>query len=471
MKQRLILLALTACICISLRAQPAPVPLYYGQPPIGSYCTGGISGPFAFVTSNGLGVSCQNNKWAYEALPVIGCVGTPGNTAGIYFQQCQTNAGALYACNNPAGCSVSGNWVAQGGATATSPPVLVTFNTSASTCTTSGGTGTNSCTAATGSVIVTHNLNTSTPFATFYNSSSSSSAALTVNSANQVTFTFTGNVTGTAGISTGGSGPTGATGSTGPTGPAGTNGTNGTNGAISTIYNSGSALPVQPYLNFVNGGCVNNSGATRTDCTFSSSGSTVTALPPYLEIGSTLYIPADNMYLATLPSFGAWGQIGTTAFTPTSGSNGDVSLITTAATSWLTAPTQTTSIEAVFGDTLSSGSNAVGIFAYDSTNNDIIVIGEQFANPPNLVVLRYTCASPCNSTVNPAYSATLTTYFTLRQPAHLKISISGTTLTPSISMNGGQTFYALPTVTVGTISKLGITSATGAVDALSVVVN
>ena len=38
-------------------------------------------------------------------------------------------------------------------------------------------------------------------------------------------------------------------------------------GAILRIDNSGSVLPVEPSLNFVNGGCVDNPGATRTDCT------------------------------------------------------------------------------------------------------------------------------------------------------------------------------------------------------------
>ena len=55
-------------------------------------------------------------------------------------------------------------------------------------------------------------------------------------------------------------------------GPPGANGSNGTNGAISVIQNSGTPLTVQPYLNFTGSGasCVNNGGATRTDCTFSA---------------------------------------------------------------------------------------------------------------------------------------------------------------------------------------------------------
>lgn len=45
----------------------------------------------------------------------IACVGAPGNTIGAYRQQCQTSAGAVYACNNAAGCTVAADWVAGGG--------------------------------------------------------------------------------------------------------------------------------------------------------------------------------------------------------------------------------------------------------------------------------------------------------------------------------------------------------------------
>ena len=41
----------------------------------------------------------------------IACAATPGDTTGAYRQQCQTTAGALYVCNNAAGCTVAGDWV------------------------------------------------------------------------------------------------------------------------------------------------------------------------------------------------------------------------------------------------------------------------------------------------------------------------------------------------------------------------
>ncbi len=57
----------------------------------------------------------------------------------------------------------------------------------------------------------------------------------------------------------------------GPTGPTGAPGTN---GAISQIDAAGTPLTIRPILNFSAGAaCVDNSGANRTDCTFSGGGS------------------------------------------------------------------------------------------------------------------------------------------------------------------------------------------------------
>jgi hypothetical protein len=64
-------------------------------------------------------------------------------------------------------------------------------------------------------------------------------------------------------------GPGGPPGATGPTGPA---------GPINQVYNNGSPLTVEPYVNLISGSnvtasCVDNGGATRTDCTISSTSS------------------------------------------------------------------------------------------------------------------------------------------------------------------------------------------------------
>ena len=57
------------------------------------------------------------------------------------------------------------------------------------------------------------------------------------------------------------------TGVQGPPGPAGANGT------ISKVFNAGAALPVEPVLNFVGGGCTDDPADGRTNCSSSSGGS------------------------------------------------------------------------------------------------------------------------------------------------------------------------------------------------------
>jgi hypothetical protein len=111
-------------------------------------------------------------------------------------------------------------------------------------------------------------------------------------------------VTGTPGP-TGPQGPTGAAGPQGPTGPAGAN------GAISRIQNAGTALPVEPTLNFTGGGCTDDSANGRTNCASSGAigslngltGSLTLAsgsglLPPS-TFGSTITFALDSAFALT----------------------------------------------------------------------------------------------------------------------------------------------------------------------------
>lgn len=70
--------------------------------------TGTITGVTAGIGLGGGGTTGN------VTLNVVGlaCVGTPGNTVGAYRQQCQASTGAIYACNNAAGCTVAADWVA-----------------------------------------------------------------------------------------------------------------------------------------------------------------------------------------------------------------------------------------------------------------------------------------------------------------------------------------------------------------------
>jgi hypothetical protein len=65
---------------------------------------------------------------------------------------------------------------------------------------------------------------------------------------------------------TGSQGATGPQGATGSQGATGAPGTNGTNGAIAHIQNGGVSLPVESALNFTAGGCTDDPTNGRTDC-------------------------------------------------------------------------------------------------------------------------------------------------------------------------------------------------------------
>lgn len=83
-----------------------------------------FAGPFDPGTCREGDFYYNENKHAYSicgaaaALTKVGaggavtaCSGSPGNTVGGFMTLCQTAAGAVYACNNAAGCTVAVDWV------------------------------------------------------------------------------------------------------------------------------------------------------------------------------------------------------------------------------------------------------------------------------------------------------------------------------------------------------------------------
>lgn len=68
--------------------------------------------PLFAQTVVGLPNSSGGGGGGSSSAGAISCVGTPGNTVGSYRQQCQTAAGAIYACNNAGGCTVAADWAA-----------------------------------------------------------------------------------------------------------------------------------------------------------------------------------------------------------------------------------------------------------------------------------------------------------------------------------------------------------------------
>lgn len=67
-----------------------------------------------FVCASVLAQSSGYPPGSGGGLPVLTCAGSPGNTVGAYKQQCQAS-GVVYACTNASGCTVAGDWSAQGG--------------------------------------------------------------------------------------------------------------------------------------------------------------------------------------------------------------------------------------------------------------------------------------------------------------------------------------------------------------------
>ena len=207
--------------------------------------------------------------------------------------------------------------------------------------------------------------------------------------------------------------------------------------------------------------CWNTNGGT-TAC---GGGATVTAAPPYVEIGSTFY--DHDFYAVTKPPVCA-STTWLNSVTPsscTNGTNGDVVIKTSSANQYWATQTATSSVEGVFSissnTTATSNVSGGGIWIYDSTNSKVYLF--QAVGTGNAEYIlgfnSYNCTSPCSST-SPSGASGLFTWwgsgaYGVGGNAHLKLSVSGSTLTIAISLNGGVTFMTLATESVGTITKGG----------------
>lgn len=267
--------------------------------------------------------------------------------------------------------------------------------------------------------------------------------------------------------------------------------------AYTTIASTGAPLTQRTVLNFVNGGCVDNAGASQTDCTIGATGSTgatgpagptgatgggVIAAPPYLNAGGNLYISADSMYQATLPSLGSWTWLSTTA-TPSTGPNGDAlfSFGTSVSPAFFKHPSAITSIESVVSAAAplctapANGGVNAGVWMWDSTNSKIYYLAlDQFDTSgvsPTLFVFTYTYTG----SGQPTSGANVFNSYFWSPLYHLKLTVSSTTLSFLVSLNGGATYSSLLTQTVGTIGGLGIAvqkgcgTANGVADFMSIV--
>lgn len=177
-------------------------------------------------------------------------------------------------------------WALALGATA---PVTATF-TAPSTCSTSGGTGTNSCTLTSGlTLAVTHNLGMSAPWVVCYDTSgnmlgstgaSTSVVSIVATSSSVSSIAFTASTSGVCVISTGSVGPQGETGPSGSNGNDGSDGSNGSNGAgFNGRGTYAQMVASAPATNDVweltdaatSGSCSSGGGTAKAFCTWSGS--------------------------------------------------------------------------------------------------------------------------------------------------------------------------------------------------------
>lgn len=202
----------------------------------------------------------------------------------------------------------------------------------------------------------------------------------------------------------------------------------------------------------------------------SGSASTVVPAAPYVLVNGTAYVAA-TMFPAVLPDFTgySYAQGTTTNVTGTNGSVNVRNVSSSVVAHYL--KTASTSIEAEFllASNITTGTGAVayyqgGIQLWDSTNNQLYALqagtysgesGEGNNNSPIVIFqkIAYNGSTFSGVIVNLMYGGSLTGPL-----FHFKMSVSGGTLTSQYSMDGGQTWEAMATQSVGTISKAGITA-------------
>jgi hypothetical protein len=214
----------------------------------------------------------------------------------------------------------------------------------------------------------------------------------------------------------------------------------------------------------VNGDCVVGSGGNWTVGSCSGGGSSATAAPPYLEIGSSYYIPMDGMYQATKPPTSPTWINGTAPATVTTGTNGNLILTGSSSGPFFLEKTGSSSAEASLGWFAYNLANStfpnMGLWAYDSTNSKIYICEEIYNNLTYLQTQWQTYTYSGSGA--PTYSATSggadvggVGPFGI---VHMKLVASGGTLTCQRSLDGGISYQSAisSTISVGTISDLGV---------------
>lgn len=193
-------------------------------------------------------------------------------------------------------------------------------------------------------------------------------------------------------------------------------------------------------------------------------GSTVVAAPPYIEIGSTFYDP--DMFAVTKPVICASQVFIGTGPTCTNGTNGNVVLSSTAATTnYWSKISLSSSIDIDFRQLCAAvGTNNCngGIWIHDNTNGLVWSLSWQQGNASlstaTLQIGEYNCTSTCPGSVAPSFVSSVVYQGAewFGSSIHLKLSVSGTILSYLVSTDGGATYQTIGTQTVGTIDFGGI---------------
>lgn len=204
-----------------------------------------------------------------------------------------------------------------------------------------------------------------------------------------------------------------------------------------------------------------------------------TSCPPYWCIGSNKYVAASG-YQATLPGTLTYINSVTPTFSQ-AGTNGDL-VIGGASQNVFSSATATTSIEGEFSvlslqtlDPTSTSNGAGGICLWDSTNSKLwcLNVGIVVWGSTNYVTAEVGLDSwTYTGSGNPTSGTQIFALpITSNIDVHLKLAVASGTMTPYVSLNGGNVFFPISAwaESVGTISKGGINYQNAMMDIFSVV--
>lgn len=193
-----------------------------------------------------------------------------------------------------------------------------------------------------------------------------------------------------------------------------------------------------------------------------------TPLPPYLQISSVNYIPADNMSVATTPSLSGFTTL-SGAYTASTLANGDIELFNATSTAaWFGTTAFTTSIEATFSFAGIGNGPACGIWLYDSTASHYVAFDSYIDNSS----INY---------VNGLYVETWSSSFVYGSPLqlgyatgvlHIKLIVGGGNWTAYKIINGDTTHpVGFGSGSIGTVTGMGFMLTSGVMDLMSLIVS